>query len=102
MFSSNEKSYWVYMLSNSRRTVLYTGVTSNLISRLWDHRHGSVELHRFTSRYNVTDLVYYEQFGSILEAISREKQIKSWARGKKEKLINDSNTQRRDLSDDWE
>jgi putative endonuclease len=101
MQSGAEESFWVYILSNARRTVLYTGVTNNLVGRHWDHSHGPAQLHRFTSRYNVTDLVYYEQFGSIVEAIAREKQIKSWSRARQEQLINEVNPEWKDLSVTW-
>jgi putative endonuclease len=102
MQTGAEVAYWVYILTNKRHTVLYVGVTNDLIGRLWDHRHGPPSLHRFTSRYNVTELVYYEQFGSIIEAIAREKQIKSWSRAKKEKLITEHNPTWVDLSREFE
>ena len=63
--------YYVYILSNPRNTVLYTGVTNNLARRLYEHRRHVG--HHFTQRYNTSKLVYYEQFTQILDAINREK-----------------------------
>ena len=88
--------YYVYILSNVRNTVLYTGVTNNLIRRLYEHsrRVG----HGFTQRYNISKLVYYEQFTQILDAIQREKQIKSGSRKKKEELIARNNPEWNDIT----
>ena len=92
----------MYILTNARHTVLYTGVTSDLTKRLWEHRYGPPVLHRFTSKYNVKIIIYYEEFLDIREAIAREKQIKSWSRGRKEQLIGEVNPAWADLSKDWE
>ena len=98
-----EKGGSVYILTNKSRTVFYVGVTSNLPLRIYQHRikfyPGS-----FTARYNVNQLVYYESFFSIVEAISREKQLKAGSRAKKIKLINNFNPEWLDLYDqiaDW-
>lgn len=88
--------YFVYILSNLRNTVLYTGVTNDLARRLYEHRRHVG--HHFTQRYNTSKLVYYEQFTQILDAIDREKQIKSGSRKKKEELINVRNPLWKDIS----
>ncbi len=79
------KQYYVYILGNISRTVLYTGVTDNLIKRVWQHKNELVE--GFTQKYKIHDLLFYEVYSDPESAIEREKQIKSWNRGKKEKLI---------------
>ena len=83
-------------MANGRNTVLYTGVTADLYSRVVEHKE-SYYPNSFTSRYNVFKLVYYESFYSIEEAIEREKQIKAGSRASKEKLINAMNPEWRDL-----
>jgi putative endonuclease len=85
----------VYILTNFKKTVLYTGVTSDLIARVGQHKTKAHE--GFTMRYQVTDLVYYEVFHSIRDAIRREKQIKGGSRQKKIDLINSMNPEWRDL-----
>ena len=77
-----EKGGCVYIVTNQRHTVLYTGVTSDLISRIYQHIH-KIYKNSFTEKYNVNKLVYYEIFISIEEAIAREKQIKAGSRQKK-------------------
>jgi len=79
------REYYVYILGNISRTVLYVGFTGNLGARLWSHRNDSVE--GFTKKYQVHDLLYYEIFDDPENAILREKQIKNWNRRKKESLI---------------
>jgi len=91
--------YFVYILSNWDDSVLYIGVTSNLERRLYEHRNGLVE--GFTKKYNVHKLVYFQHTNDVYSAISREKQLKNWNRGKKNALISRMNPQWRDLSDDW-
>ena len=87
----------VYIMSNCNNTVLYTGVTHNLKERVIQHKSikhpGS-----FSAKYNITRLVYYESFGSIGDAIKREKQIKGGSRKKKIDLINRMNPEWIDLS----
>ena len=83
---SQERDYCVYILTNHTQTVLYIGVTSDLEGRLWEHAHGESGS-KFTRRYHVNTLVYYEQFGDIRDALDREKQLKGWTRAKKERLI---------------
>jgi putative endonuclease len=88
---------FVYILTNSNNSVLYTGVTSNIKERINQHK---IKKHSrsFTSRYNLTRLVYYEQFDTIGEAIKKEKQIKGGSRKKKLSLIAGKNPEWNDLS----
>ena len=92
--------YFVYILSNWDDSVLYIGVTSNLIRRLQEHRNKLAD--GFTKQYNVHKLVYYEHTNDVYSAISREKQLKNWSRSKKITLIERMNPEWRDLSADWE
>lgn len=94
-----QKGGCVYIMANKGNKVLYTGVTSDLVSRVLEHKQGKYP-NSFTSRYNVKKLVYYEIFPSIEEAIDREKQIKGGSRKKKEELINALNPEWRDLFED--
>lgn len=87
----------VYVLTNPNNTTLYTGVTSNIARRLYEHRNG-VHAKSFTAKYNLTKLVYYEVFLNIEDAIAREKQIKGGSRLKKENLIASINPDWKDLS----
>ena len=93
------KQYCVYILTNSRHTVLYTGVTNNLERRLLEHK--SKQENAFTKRYNVDQLVYYECGDDISMAIAREKQIKAGSREDKIKLINTLNPDWKDLSKEF-
>ena len=93
-----EKVYCVYILTNQRDTVLYTGVTSDLRARVQQHREKL--LPGFTNRYNVSKLVYYEAGDDASGVIAREKQIKAGSRQKKIDLINRLNPEWRDLYDD--
>jgi putative endonuclease len=86
-------------MTNIRNTVLYTGVTADLLSRVMEHKEGKYP-NSFTSQYNVKKLVYYEVFSSIEEAIDREKQIKAGSRKAKENLINAVNPKWNDLFED--
>lgn len=90
------RMYYVYIMTNIGRAVLYTGVTSNLPRRVAQHK--AREYKGFTCRYHVTVLVYYEVFFSIRDAIFREKQIKAGSRAKKLALVNENNPQWRDLA----
>lgn len=91
----NSKQYFVYIATNKTNAVLYTGVTNNLIRRVYQHKNKMVS--GFTSKYNVNKLVYYEIFNYIDEAIKREKQIKAGSRAKKLKLIQATNPDFKDL-----
>ncbi len=79
--SSMSEQSFIYILTNKANTVLYTGVTNDLKRRIYEHKEKMIE--GFTSKYNVTRLVYYEIFNSIVTAIEREKQIKSWSKEQK-------------------
>jgi putative endonuclease len=83
----------------SESAVLYTGVTNDIIRRVYEHKHG--ETPGFTSKYRVTRLVYFEQFDCATDAIDRESQIKGWVRKKKLDLIRAMNPRWKDLSVDW-
>jgi len=86
---------YVYILSNDRDTVLYTGVTSDLLRRLEQHKSKAIS--GFTRKYNLDKLVYFEECDSITDAIAREKQIKAGSRRKKIELIESLNPDWRDL-----
>ncbi len=86
---------FIYIIANKNNTVLYTGVTSNLISRIYQHKEGLCK--GFSKKYNLNKLVYYELYNDINLAIEREKQIKAGSRSKKEKLINKINHEWKDL-----
>ena len=94
-----EKEYWVYIISNKDRTSLYIGVTNNLERRMREHREGTFEGH--SRKYNLNRLMYYESFGYINDAISREKQLKKWERAWKNNLIMSMNKNWEDLSANW-
>jgi putative endonuclease len=83
------KQFYVYILTDPKHSVLYTGVTSNLIARIYQHKEKLTP--GFTSRYNAKFLVYYEECADSLSAISREKQIKGGSRQDKIELINNMN-----------
>ncbi|KKS37331.1 MAG: Excinuclease ABC subunit C [Parcubacteria group bacterium GW2011_GWA2_42_14] len=85
-------------MTNPRSTVLYTGITSNLIRRIYEHKNKLIE--GFTKKYNATKLVYYEIYDSIEVAIQREKQIKDGSRKKKFFLIDSLNSEWKDLADE--
>lgn len=88
----------VYILSSLNRTI-YVGVTSDLLWRIWKHKEGVFE--RFTKKYNVHRLVYFERFASMQRAIARERQLKGWRREKKVRLIEAGNAGWEDLADGW-
>ena len=91
----NNNFYCVYIMTNKRNTALYTGVTNNLRRRVMEHKTGKGG--KFTSKYKITKLVYYECGGDINAAIDREKQIKGGSRQKKIDLINEMNPGWKDL-----
>jgi len=92
---SDERNYYVYIMTNYKNTVLYTGVTNNLKKRVYEHKLKLVD--GFTKKYNVNKLIYYEIFNDINNAIAREKQIKSGSRKRKIDLINRLNKDWKDL-----
>ena len=89
------KQYYVYILASKRNGTIYTGITSNLIKRIWQHKTGATK--GFTSKYNVTQLVYYEIHHDIRDALKREKNIQSWKRAWKIELIEAKNPNWNDL-----
>lgn len=91
-------TYYVYIMTNKSRT-LYTGVTNNLERRVHEHKEKIVS--GFTSKYNITRLVYFEETNDVSIAIAREKQVKGWLRARKIALIESVNPEWRDLSEDW-
>jgi putative endonuclease len=95
---ASEKNYYVYIMTNRSKT-LYTGVTNDLIRRVYEHKNKMVE--GFTKKYNITRLVYFEETGDVQSAIAREKQIKGWLRSKKITLIESANPKWKDLSEGW-
>lgn len=86
----------IYLMTNKNNTVIYTGVTEDLIRRVHEHKI-KIDHKSFTAKYNLDKLVYHESFHTIEEAIAREKQIKAGSRTKKEKLINSINPNWKDL-----
>ena len=94
----NRNCYYIYIMTNDSDT-LYIGVTNDIVRRVYEHKQKLVA--GFTSKYNITQLVYYEQTNDIQSAIAREKQIKGWLRKKKIALIRSVNPRWDDLSSDW-
>ncbi len=94
-----QQTYSVYLLSNWNNKVLYIGITNDLERRIHEHRQKLIA--GFTQKYNVSKLVYYEQTGDVVSAISREKELKKWRREKKNALVNRVNPEWKDLSLDW-
>lgn len=92
------KQYYVYIMTNRSKT-LYTGVTNDLMRRVYEHKNKMAE--GFTKKYNITTLVYFEETSDVQAAIGREKQIKGWLRSKKIALIESVNPKWEDLSEGW-
>ncbi len=90
--------YYVYILSNATNVAIYIGVTNDLIRRIYEHRNHT-DPKSFTARYNISKLVYYEETPDVRAAIEREKQLKSWSRARKNKLITSKNPTWSDLYD---
>jgi putative endonuclease len=88
-------AYYVYIMASQRNGTLYVGVTNDLVRRAYEHKEGSVE--GFTNRYDVKDLVFFEEHGDARNAIQREKNIKHWSRAWKLAVIERSNPEWRDL-----
>lgn len=93
------KTYYVYIATNKRDTVLYTGVTSNIERQMQEHKGKYIK--GFTSKYNVGKLVFYQEFDNPLDAIAMEKKIKGWLRIKKVALIEKTNPDYKDLIDEY-
>ena len=96
----NIPQYWVYIMSNKSRTVLYIGITNDLYRRYLEHKQEIIK--GFTQKYKCHDLLYYEEFADVDEAIAREKEIKAWRREKKDMLIAASNPSKKDLAEELE
>ena len=91
-------TYYVYIMANVKNTVLYTGVTNDLIRRVYEHKH-NLDSKSFTAKYDIHKLVYFEDTGDIRAVIEREKQIKGWNRKRKNKLVESKNPSWEELYD---
>ena len=91
---------FVYILANDTNVCLYTGVTNDLVRRLYEHKQ-ALDPRSFTAQYHIHKLVYYEETPDPYAAIAREKQIKSWNRKRKNALIESMNPNWKDLSESW-
>ncbi len=96
---SHDRKAWVYILASRKNGTLYVGVTTNLQTRVWQHKTGMLE--GFTKQYHIATLVYHEEFQSIRAAIAREKAFKGWTRQRKIALIEGANPDWDDLAADW-
>jgi putative endonuclease len=92
------KTYYIYILSNKTGT-LYTGMTSNLERRIYEHKNGLID--GFTKKYSISRLIYFEETSDVQTALAREKQIKKWGRAKKLDLVRSVNPEFEDLSENW-
>ena len=93
------KSYYVYILASKKNGTIYIGFTDDLQRRIQEHKEKSVS--GFTARYNVTKLVYFEEYESSDEAYIRERRMKKWKRAWKLKLIEKENPEWKELAEDW-
>ena len=93
------KKYYIYIMTNKAKKVLYIGVTGNLEQRIWQHKKHLFK-GSFTDKYNCEYCIYYEEYDHINDAIARETELKKWNRKKKEKLINTLNPTWRELVDE--
>jgi putative endonuclease len=93
------KTYYVYLMASKRNGTLYTGVTNNLERRIFEHKTGIAS--KFTKKYKVNKLVYYEETDDVSYAIQREKRIKKWKRAWKIKLIEKMNPNWDDIAKEW-
>ena len=93
------KSGYIYIMASKRNGTLYTGVTSDLLKRVYEHKNGLID--GFTKKFSIHILVYFEDCGNIVTAIEREKKIKGLLRIKKLKLIESINPEWNDLSKEW-
>ena len=89
-------TYYVYILTNTANVAVYTGVTKDLVRRVYEHKH-HLDPDSFTAKYGIDKLVYFEATSDIRSAIEREKQIKSWSRARKNMLVEQSNPRWEDL-----
>lgn len=95
---SRHNCYFVYILMNRGGTTLYIGVTNDLLRRLEEHKSGNGSV--FTATYEVSRLVYFENFVDVRDALLREKQLKGWKRARKDELIRDVNPHLSDLAEE--
>jgi putative endonuclease len=93
-----DKQGYVYILTNLHNKVLYTGVTSDLVKRIYEHKNKLIK--GFTKKYNVNKIVYFEVFEDMINAITPEKQIKGWLSSKKIALIESKNHRWKDLNEE--
>lgn len=93
-------NYYVYILTNASRSVLYIGVTNDLARRLFEHSDKDASTNSFTKKYHCKYLIYYEHFTHVDHAIEREKELKKWRREKKEALIKTENSDWKFLNDE--
>jgi putative endonuclease len=87
----DDRHYYIYVLTNWNNRVIYIGVTNDLERRVFEHKNKLVK--GFTEKYNVNNLVYFEETGDVNAALAREKEIKKWRREKKDALVTNSNPQ---------
>ena len=92
----NNMNYYVYILANSTNVAIYTGVTRDLVRRVYEHRN-HLDPKSYTAKYDIRKLVYFEHTTDVRVAIEREKQIKSWSRAKKNALVDSMNPEWKDL-----
>ncbi|MEO5959888.1 MAG: GIY-YIG nuclease family protein [Opitutaceae bacterium] len=93
------RTYWIYILASQKNGTLYVGVTNSLERRVWQHKNKTAD--SFTARYDINQLVYFEDFRDVTYAIAREKQLKAGSHAKKIALIERENPDWLDLSRDW-
>ncbi|MGQ0827048.1 MAG: GIY-YIG nuclease family protein [Bacteroidota bacterium] len=93
-------NYFVYILTNKNKTVIYIGVTNNLERRIYEHENDFKNKYKFTSKYNCRYLIYYERFTDVNQAIARETELKKWRREKKNNLINTINPEWKFLNEE--
>ena len=96
--TGRRKCFYVYIMASANR-VIYVGVTNSLARRVWQHKFGEIE--GFTKKYRATNLVHWESFDDVRNAISREKELKGWRREKKIDLIEERNPKWKDLAAGW-
>ncbi|HEX7191669.1 MAG TPA: GIY-YIG nuclease family protein [Thermoanaerobaculia bacterium] len=99
MQESEVPQYFIYIVTNKNKTVLYTGVTNSPVRRIWQHKNKAFP--GFTKKYNCDRLIFFEVYERIEQAIVREKQIKGWTRAKKNALIFPTNPRWEDLAASW-
>ena len=98
LLKGKNMEYYVYILTNCTNTVLYVGVTRDLMRRIYEHKH-KLDKESFTAKYDVHKLVYFESTSDVKSAIEREKQIKGWNRKRKNKLVESRNPNWAELYD---